>query len=62
MFRAAYVVVYVCESGNVEAIVVGPLLVVCFCAVVAYISTVVDLEIVGLVEDRVAEPLPLLFH
>jgi len=56
------VIVYVCESGNVEAVIVRPLLGVCYCAIVAYIGTVVDLETVGLVEDRVAEPLPLFLY
>jgi hypothetical protein len=57
---STYVVVDVCESGDVEAIIVRPLLGVWFGAVVADIGAVVDLEVVGLVEDRVAEPLPLL--
>lgn len=55
-----HVVVDVCESGDVESIVVRPLLGVWFRAVVADVRAVVDLEVVGLVEDRVAEPLPLL--
>jgi hypothetical protein len=55
-----YVVVDVCQSGNVEAVVVRPLLGVWLRAIVADIRTIVDLKIVGLVEDRVAEPLPLL--
>jgi hypothetical protein len=55
-----YVIVDVCQSGNVKAVIVRPLLGVWFRAVVADIRTVVDLESVGLVKDRVAEPLPLL--
>lgn len=57
---STHVVVDVCESGDVEAVVVRPLLGVWFRAVVADVRAVVDLEVVGLVEDRVAEPLPLL--
>ena len=57
---STHVVVDVCESGDVEAVVVRPLLGVWFRAVVADVRAVVDLEVVGLVEDRVAEPFPLL--
>jgi hypothetical protein len=54
------VVVHVRQSCDIKAIVVRPLLVVCDGAVVGYIRAVVDLKPVGLVEYRIAEPIPLL--
>lgn len=52
-------VVHVRQSSDIEAVVVRPLLVICNGTVVGDIRAVIDLEAVGLIEDRTTEPIPL---
>jgi len=52
-------VVHVRQSCNIETVVVRPLLIVCDGTIVGNIRAVIDLEAVGLIEHRIAEPIPL---